>query len=237
MDLNPATTTSAASAASQEDWFHLVISTKRNVAFPGCPSRFGFSSINPANPDKGTRLGPSSGLSPQQLNAIKKLTDYLMVLEATGLTIGCCCQINRAQKAEMTAAPTDVVEEPVTSAESNVPVPSDVESESSVQSGSLAQPEALIKGETPNAAGSSVAIASQNDPVKDQINSDYVFACKLHEGEVAAQILSGRPAGKNERTGELATIQTYGGDRPAAGVDRPANKPISPKWTTERYYY
>ncbi len=101
---------SDASSATQPNWLHLVISANGNFDSPDNHPRYGVYKVCPAAPDKMLPLDGSSGMSPEQLVAVKNLSHYLSELERVGLCVGCCCQLSeQSSAAESTAGLERVV--------------------------------------------------------------------------------------------------------------------------------
>lgn len=214
---------SDASSATQPNWLHLVLIPNSNVGSPENHPRYGVYKVCPAAPDKMLPLDSSSGMSPEQLTAIKDFSRYLSTLEGAGLRVGCCCQISeQSSAAESTAGLGSVVtvEQPLADP---LTVPGDIQPEPSAPSSepSASEPKSPAEPVSPVfAAASTPCPEPTGNPtassIQSQVDKDFEFALKLQSSFnrelINRQQARRTPLGNSSKTQDVESQR--GGTKP-----------------------
>lgn len=212
MDLNHAT------SAPQEKWFGLVV--RGSESDSGSPPQYGIFGIDRANPENMIPLGPDSGLPPHQLAAIEKFTECIKVLQGTGLSICCPCQMKETNGANEPISFVVPGEQRAANTERRVSMSDETAPMPSVRSRPLADPAVSVAAQS--APGGSTE--SVNRSV--QIAEDFIYARQLQEQFNLSQHSNSRAEASASQIGQS----------PSSPANQVTFKPNPMIWSTARYY-
>ena len=214
MDLNPAT------SAPQEKWFGLVV--RGSESDSGSPPQYGIFGIDRANPENMIPLGPDSGLPPHQLAAIEKFTECIKVLQGTGLSICCPCQLKETNGANEPISFVVPGEQRAANTERRVSMSDETASMSSVRSGPLADPVVAAQ----SAPGGSTASVGRSV----QIAEDYIYARQLQEQFNFSQYSNSRAEVSASQIGQSGCSSSSPANQTAVVLPPGV-------WSTGHYYF